>query len=92
MGEALLDTFIERWCGPLLFATGIFALGYAAYGILTTPPLTLPAEGPITIIYGQRDPRERFLIWVAGGVALVGIGARLIRHFRRERRSLERSA
>lgn len=88
----MLDTFIERWCGPLLLAAGMVALGYAAYGILTTPPLTLPAEGPITIVYGQRDPRDRFLIWGAGGLALVSIGARLIRHFRRERQSFERSA
>ena len=88
----MLDTFIERWCGPLLVALGIVALSYAVYGFLTTPPLTIPAEGPVKIIYGQRDPREQFLIWGTGGVALLSVGARLVRHFRRERLATERSA
>lgn len=88
----MLDTFIERWSGPLLVALGIVALSYAVYGVVTTPGLAIPAEGPVRIIYGQRDPREQFLIWGAAGVALLMIGARLGRHFRRERQSTERSA
>ena len=88
----MLDTFIERWCGQLLIALGIFALSYAVIGFLTTPPLAIPMEGPVKIIYGQRDPREPFLIWGTGGVALLSIGVRLVRYFRRERLSTERSA
>lgn len=88
----MLDTFIERWCGPLFVAVGALALSYAVFGILTTPPLVIPLEGPVTIILGQRDPRERFLIWGAGGVALLSIGVRLVRYFRRERLSTGRPA
>lgn len=52
--------------------------------VTTTAPVVDP-EGPVRDIYGQRDPRERYLIWWALGAALISVGIRLVRYFRQER-------
>ena len=89
----MVDTFVERWCGPLLVVLGVTSLVYAVVGMVTNPAPVVDPEGPVRyIIYGQRDPRERYLIWLALGTGLTPIGVRLIRYFRRERACADRSA
>ncbi|HET9493899.1 MAG TPA: hypothetical protein VFR15_06685 [Chloroflexia bacterium] len=81
----MLDTFVERWCGPLLIVLGVTSLVYAVVGMVTTTAPVVDPEAPVRYIYGQRDPRERYLIWLALGAALMSVGIRLVRYFRRER-------
>jgi hypothetical protein len=84
----MLDTFIERWSGPLLVALGLGALTVGVYGLVTT---SVPEIDPRMIFIYLGDPREKYEILSYAGVPLLIWGVSLIRYFRRERDISNRS-
>ena len=79
----MLDTFIERWSGPLLVVFGMLALLVGIYGLMTTQvPEVVPIQG---LFLPVDDPREDYEMLSLGGLALLIWGVSLIRYFRRER-------
>lgn len=79
----MLDTFIERWTGPLLVVFGIGALLVGLYGLMTTEVAEVdPTRG---VFLPVRDPREKYEMLSLAGLPLLIWGVSLIRYFRRER-------
>lgn len=87
----MLDTFIERWLGPLLIAAGVVGVGYGAHELMTLPEPT-PLWEARRIIVGAPDPAAVPRIVLLAGIAAASSGWSLVRYFRRERDSIPGSA